>query len=65
MLMPNHQAAQEATQKESLTLNGQKLCIQFVVSKIFMAPVSRFNVVNLYYGLINNYVVHLNSFVAH
>ncbi|XP_027893496.1 uncharacterized protein LOC114157028 isoform X2 [Xiphophorus couchianus] len=38
VLMPNHRAAQEATQKESLTLNGQKLCIQFVVSKIFMAP---------------------------
>ncbi|XP_054916835.1 uncharacterized protein LOC129379916 isoform X1 [Poeciliopsis prolifica] len=38
VLMPNHQAAQEASQKESLTLNGQKLRVQIVVSKIFMAP---------------------------
>ncbi|XP_008433860.1 uncharacterized protein LOC103480615 isoform X2 [Poecilia reticulata] len=38
VLMPNHQAAQEASQRESLTLNGQKLCVRIVVSKIFMAP---------------------------
>uniref|UniRef100_A0A3B3V0G7 Uncharacterized LOC106944690 n=1 Tax=Poecilia latipinna TaxID=48699 RepID=A0A3B3V0G7_9TELE len=38
VLVPNHQAAQEASQKESLTLNGQKLCVRIVISKIFMAP---------------------------
>ncbi|KAM4714615.1 uncharacterized protein FYW61_019547 [Anableps anableps] len=41
VLMPNYQCAQQvfkASQDESLTLSGSKLCVQIVVRKIFMAP---------------------------
>lgn len=48
--MPNYKCAQqvfEASKNELLTLSGSKLCVQIVINRIFMAPVSRFNVLNL------------------